>query len=482
MCRALLAALCASVLVAVLTSFPLMNFPFCAARSRLLACFACCVLLWPAAAGAQALPATPPALPAGPLTLNQCLGYALVNQPLVRQARLDEESNEADIRIARADWLPQIGITGTTQHYFGLPYTVFPDAVTGISTPRQLGVRNVTTLGLGGTQIIYNNDVRLASRGARYTRLAAGQNTAYTKIGTVSDVSKAFYDVLLSQRQLDVYQEDIARLQRNLKDARARYDAGVADKTDYLQAEISLNNSLAGRKQALEAVNAKTATLQQLMGVAAERPMQLQYDTLRLEQDAVVDTLEHLNPGNRIEYQQVLTQKSLQSLSIDYYRLGFLPSLSAFGNYNSVYQNNNFSDQFNQRFPNSYVGLQTALPIFTGFRRTQNLKRARIQDQRIDQDLLSVRNQVTTEYATALANYKGYYADYVLGKRNLELSKEVYKVVDLQYHEGVKAYIDLLIAQTTLRTSQLNYYSALFQVLGLKVELLRTQGTLPVNY
>jgi len=70
----------------------------------------------------------------------------------------------------------------------------------------------------------------------------------------------------------------------------------------------------------------------------------------------------------------------------------------------------------------------------------------------------------------------------VVGKRNLELSKEVYKVVDLQYREGVKAYLDLLIAQTTLRTSQLNYYSALFQVLGYKVELLRTLGTLPTSY
>ncbi len=456
-----------------------MNASIYAVRGRLLAVLVCA--LGPALASAQGLAAAP-APPTGPLTLGQCVGYALANQPLVRQARLDEESNEADIRIARAAWLPQIGLTGTAQHYFKLPYTVFPDATTGISTPRQLGVRNVTTVGLAGNQVLYNNEVHLATRGARYTRLAAGQNTANVKIGTVSDVSKAFYDVLLSQRQLEVFQEDIARLQRNLKDARARYDAGLADKTDYLQAEISLNNSRAGRKQAQEAVNAKTAALQQLMGVPAERPLALQYDTLRLEQEAVADTLERLDPANRVEYQQVLTQKSLQTLTIDYYRLGFLPSVAAFGNYNSVYQNNKFSDQYRQRFPNSYAGLQVELPIFTGFRRTQNLKKARVQDQRIDQDLLGTRNQITTEYAAALAGYKGYYSDYVVGKRNLELSKEVYKVVELQYHEGVKAYLDLLIAQTTLRTSQLNYYSALFQVLTSKVELLRTLGTLPTSY
>ncbi len=462
-----------------------MNILHCAARSRLRVLFAC-LLLGPGLALAQSqeqvLAATPPPPPAGPLTLPQVLGYALAYQPLVQQARLDERRNEADIHIALAAWLPQVGLTGTAQHYFGLPFTVFPDPTTGISTPRQLGVKNVTTLGASGTQVIYNNDVNLARRQARYTRLAAGQNTVYTKIGTVSDASKGFYDVLLSQRQLAVFDEDILRLSRNLKDARARYDAGIVDKTDYLQAEISLNNSLSGRKQAQEAVNAKTAYLQQLMGLSAESPIRLKYDTLQLEQEAVVDTLEHLNPANRIEFQQVLTQKSLQGLNIDYYRYGFLPSLSAFGNYNSVYQANTVSDQYTRRFPNSYTGLQVGLPLFTGFRRTQNLRRSHILDQRVDQDLLSTRNQVTTEYATALANYKGYYNDYVIGRRNLELSKEVYKVVDIQYREGIKAYLDLLIAQTTLRTSQLNYYSALFQVLTSKVELLRTLGTLPTTY
>ncbi len=340
----------------------------------------------------------------------------------------------------------------------------------------------MTTFGLAGTQVIYNNDVRLAARQAPLNRLAAGQNTIYNKITTVSDVSKAFYSVLLSQRQAKVYDEDIRRLSRNYQDARNRYDAGIVDKTDYLQAEISLNNSKASRKQSLEAVNANTAYLQQLMGLPAGRLVELKYDTLQLEQEAVVDTLAKLDPTNRIEYQQILTQKSLQGTTVDYYRLGFLPALSAFGNYNSVYQANTVSEQYQQRFPNSYAGMQIALPLFTGFRRTQNLRRARLQDQRVDEDLLNTRNQVTTEYAAALANYKGYYEAYVQSRLNLDLSRQVYTVVNLQYREGIKAYLDLLVAQTTLRTSQLNYYSALFQVLTSKVELLRAQGSLPTNY
>lgn len=55
-------------------------------------------------------------------------------------------------------------------------------------------------------------------------------------------------------------------------------------------------------------------------------------------------------------------------------------------------------------------------------------------------------------------------------------------MINLQYREGIRAYIDLIVAQTTLRTSQLNYYTALFQVLGSKVDLLRATGQLPTDY
>jgi outer membrane protein TolC len=437
-------------------------------------------LLLLAPAWVRAQPTAPPT-PNGQLSLDQCLQFALQNQPVLRQARIDEETNEANIRIGLAGWLPQINLNATGQHYFQLPYTVFPNA-DGVNVPRQIGLKNTSTFGLAGTQALYNNDVLLALRTARPSRQFYQQNTVGVRIDVVTDVSKAFYDVLLSQRQLDVLNEDIVRLQRSLKDAKARYDAGIVDKTDYKQAEILLNNSVASRKQAIEAIKAKSAYLKELMGLTGTQPLTLQYDTLQLMREAILDTTVALEPTNRIELQQLQTQKVLQEAQITYYRYGFLPSLSAFGNYNAVFQNNKFGDLYSQRFPNSYAGLQLSLPIFQGTRRLQNLRRVRLADQRIDQDILAARNRINTEFEQALSTYKSYYTDYLIGQRNMALSKEVYSVVDLQYREGIKTYLDVIVAQSTLRTAQLNYYSALFQVLSSKVDLLRAQGNLPTSF
>lgn len=422
----------------------------------------------------------PPAAPGGVLSLEQCLQVALQNQPTVRQARLDEEIAETNVRIGLASWLPQVGLNANAQHYFQLPYSVIP--IDGVNTPRQFGLRNQSTVGLAATQTLYNNDVRLALRSATPTRELARQNTTATRIDVVTGVSKAFYDVLLSQRQLDVLNEDILRLRRSLQDAKARYDAGIVDKIDYKQAEILLNNSLVARKQAIEAINAKSAYLKELMGLSAPQPLTLQYDTLRLMQDAVVDTAVALETNNRIEVQQLQTQKALQQAQISYYQYGWLPSVGAFGNYNTAFLSNELRTLYNQRLPNSYAGLQLSLPIFQGFRRQQNLRRVRLGDQRLDQDLLATRNGINTQFQQALSAYKGNYTDYLVGQQNLALSKEVYQVVQLQYREGIKTYLDVIVAQTTLRTAQLNYYQALFQVLSSKVDLLRAQGTLPTQY
>jgi outer membrane protein TolC len=455
------------------------------------------------------------------VTLNQSIQFALRNQPLLKQANIDEQINERDIKISLSNWLPQIGSTGQYQHYFQRPAqtatgtsggtgtttggtgtttggtgtttggtgtttggtgttTGGTGTNTGTTTTQQnLAIaRNVSTLGLQASQVIYNNDVLQASRASKYSRQYYKQNTESARIDVVTDVSKAFYDVLLSQRQLDIIKEDIVRLRRSLKDAYARYQAGVVDKTDYKQATIALNNSLASQKQIQESIKSKTALLKQIMGFNPNRNLVLTYDSARLQNEAVIDTNQMLNYTNRIEYRQLQTQKNLLNLSVSYYKWSFLPSLSAVGGYSLAYFNDSFSKVYNNGYPTSFAGLSLSLPIFQGGRRLQNLAKSRLQVERGDLDLINSRNAINTEYSQALANYKSSYFNWRTLSENVALAQDVYKVVDLQYREGIKTYLDVIVSQSDLRTAELNYYNALFELLSSKIDLQRALGTL----
>ncbi|TSD66510.1 TolC family protein [Inquilinus sp. KBS0705] len=428
---------------------------------------------------------TPADTSAAVVTLQQSIDFALKNQPGLKQAYIDEQINERDIRIGLSAWLPQVGSSGQYQHYFQRPAVVAGGTTTGTgtgTTPQNLAIaHNTSSLGVSASQVIYNNDVLLASRASKYSRQYYKQNSQSNRIDLVSEVSKAFYDVLLSQRQLDIIQEDIVRLRRSLKDAYSRYQAGVVDKTDYKQATIALNNSLASYKQTQEAIKSKSAYLKQVMGLNPNRSIVLSYDSARLQNDAVIDTNQALSYTNRIEYRLLETQKNIDNLNVSYYKWSFLPSLSAIGAYNMSYFNDSFSKLYNNNYPTSYAGLSLTLPIFQGGRRLQNLSKARLQVERTDIDLINSRNAINTEYTQALAGYKSNYTNWVLLKENVELAKDVYKVVNLQYREGIKTYLDVIVSQADLRTAELNYYNALFQLLSSKIDLQRALGILPVE-
>jgi len=412
------------------------------------------------------------------VTLKDCVAYALKNQPAVRQATIDEQINEKNIRIGLADWLPQISSPDVYQHYFkGYPAAAEADPAALASGAN---LSEYSALGLQLNQVIYDNDVIEAAKAAKYSRLYYKQNTISSQINVVSDVSKAFFDVLLSQKQLDILNEDVVRLQRSLKDAYSRYQAGVVDKTDYKQATISLNNSLSSRKQTAEAINSKLAYLKQIMGISGNRNLSLSYDSTRYETESSIDTLQALDVNNRIEYKLLATQKNLNNLNVSYYKWGFLPSLSAQGNYTWYYLSNSLSTLYNSSIPNAYAGLSLNIPIFTGTKRLQNLSKARLQVDRTDLDIENTENTINTEYIQALAAYKSNYTNWRLLKENVGLAKDVYKVVSLQYREGIKVYLDVIVAQSDLRTAELNYYNALFQLLSSKIDLEKALGTLNV--
>jgi len=416
--------------------------------------------------------------------LNTCLVYAMRHQPLVQQLKLNEEISRRDVGIALSDWLPQVELTGSYQSYVKQPVSLFPDLSDPEAPQREItmGVKNTSSIQLNADQVIFNSEVFLAGKSARYYRLRSRQATSQSKIQLVVQVSKAFYDVLLSTAQLDFLQEDYARQEKSMKDARSQYEAGVSDKIDYQRASISLNNIKSEIYGTREEIKAKYAYLKELMGYPASQPLNVSYDSVKMMKDAWIDTLNRVNYHNRIEYQLLLTGLKLQKSGVDYFKMGFLPELSAYANYNLVYQSDALVDLYRSDFPNSAVGLRLAFPIFQGTRRIQQLKRANLQYSEMALDTLNLKNRMNTEYAQAMASYKSNLKAFEASLENARMASEIYNTVRLQYNQGIKTYLEVIVSETDLRTSRINQLNALNRLLSSKVDVENALGIISVNY
>lgn len=405
-------------------------------------------------------------------TLQQCIDYALKHRPEVKQSQIDEQIGERDIASALSGWLPQVSANAAFNQNIKRQTMAFNGQVT------QIGTRYTSLAGVEATQQILNAGLIQASKTAKWYRLQYKQGTENTKIGTVVDVSKAFYDILTSREQLNITEENIARIAKQLKDSKAQYESGLVDKTDYKRAQISLSNSQADKKRITELLKYKYAYLKQMMGYPAQADLPLVFNNTNMEREASIDTTQQLNYQNRIEYKSLLTQKQLQQINTSYNKLQYLPSLAANINYNWNYLNNSFSNLYDTHYPSSVFGLTLSLPIFQGTYRTQQIKKSQLQEKRIDLDLINTKNNIYSQYESALASYKANLNDWKTAKENIELSKDVYNTIKLQYNEGVKTYLELMTAETDLRTSQVNYLNSLYSLLSSKLDLEQALGTI----
>jgi len=412
-------------------------------------------------------------------TLQQVIDYALNNRPGVKQSLIDEEIGERDIKSALSGWFPQISANANYNN--NLKQQVNALTTNGETNYITFGTKQTSGLTLQADQQFLNAGLIQASKASKYYRQQYKQSTENTKINTVVDVSKAYFDILTSGEQLNIINENIARLEKQLKDASAQYEQGLVDKTDFQRAQISLSNSKADKKRTEELLKYKYAYLKEIIGYGTDKDFSLNLKSDSMEQGILLDTNAKQAYENRIEYRLLQTQKQLQHLNTSYNKWSFLPSISGFINYSSNYLNNDFSKLYDKSFPSSVFGLKLSVPIFQGTKRIQELKKSQLQEKRIDLDLLNAKSSINTQYEQAMATYKANLNDWKTAKSNVDISRQVYNTIKLQYDEGIKTYLDLMTSETDLRTAQLNYLNSLYSLLSSKLDVQQALGTIIVN-
>lgn len=407
-------------------------------------------------------------------SLENVVDYAIKHHPSIRQSEIDEYTTSLQVKSKLADWYPQINAVYNYQRNVQLQ-----TLVTGLGTFRS-GTNNTSSPQIYATQNIFNRDVLLASRTAQNVRANAKETTTSRKIDLTVNVTKAYYDVLSTLEQIKLGEGDVTRLTQSMRTAQDQYNAGIVDKTDYKRATIALLNTQASLKSNRELLKYKLEYLKSLMGYPVSGNLNLVYDTLQMENEIQIDTTAQADYTDRIEYKLFQTQRKLQEANVRYNQWSYLPTVSAFGYYINYFYANDINDLYKQNYPNSYFGVSVNLPLFQGGKRSANIKQQKWVLKRLDLDITNFKNTFNSQQAQALAAYKANLVSYQSLKQNVELAKEVYDVILLQYKNGVKNYLDLITAENDLRNARINYFNALYAVLSSKMDVKKALGQ--INY
>ncbi|HZX59170.1 MAG TPA: TolC family protein [Mucilaginibacter sp.] len=438
------------------------------------------LLLFIASAG-YAQQAAPPANQTRNFSLQDCINYAYQHQDSVLNAALDVKSADYKVRETTGIGLPQISGSASFTDYVKIPTTLLPGQFfgqpAGTFVPVQFGVKYQSALGLSLTQLLFDGSYLVGLKASRTYKELSQRSYTRSKIDANVNVTKAYYQVLVSDEQVKLLDANINQLKQQVDQTVAENKQGVAEKIDVERLQVQYNNLVTRRENTIRllALNYQMLKFQMGMPVNAELVLTDKLESVQLADtpDATMDTTFY---HNRIEYSLLETSKKLNELDVANKKANFYPKLKLNGNYNSSYQNNTFGSLYSTNFPSSYFGLTLDVPIFSSGQRINQLRQSKIAVLKSQNDLDNAKNGFFLQANAAHINYLNSLKSLENQKENQQLAQDVLKVSKIKYQQGVGSSIEVTQAQTALESADNDYIQALYNAMISKVDLDKAYG------
>jgi len=420
------------------------------------------------------------------LSLEQCVAYALANQQAIREARFDILVADQDVRAVLGAAYPQLSASWDLNYFAEIPQTPVPatfsdpNAEPGDLTFVQFGTEYTSSAGLNLQQVIFDGTVFIGLRAARGFKELQRKNLMRTEVEAVSQVTKAYYTVLVNRARVQLLRNSQDQLKRQLDDTRILYENGFAEKLDVQRLEVQYNNLKTDITNAEAGAAISLDVLKFQMGLMPR----IQIDIVdNLDTDNTADLTENADlagdPTRRVEYQTFQQALELQELQRRADLSAYLPKLYATGSVQANNNRNDFGEIWSERwFPTVVFGVSLQWNIFDGFRAQAEGQKSKIEMARIESQRENFERSVDLEVAQYRTELESAVRELDNQQRNLELADEVYRVTQIKFKEGVGTNTEVLNAETERRTALNNYVDALLQAYLAKVNLEEALGVL----
>lgn len=424
-------------------------------------------------------------------SLQQAIEYALKNSPNQQNADLDLNSSIYKKNEIRASGLPQITSSVDFKDYLEIPTSLIPAAAFNPFAPAdaysavKFGVKYNATAGVSASQLLFSADYLFGLKAAQEFVSMSKINIQRNKSELTAQVSKAYYSVLINNERAKLLDANISRLEKSLNDLKAYNKQGLVELIDVERLEVANNNLINEKQKIKQLILLGENLLKFQMGYKINEQIVLT-DSLNIDQDLKQElNLSSIDLSKRSDFQLLKTQQSLLDLDVKRLQWGYLPTLAAYGTYqyNSQRATTNFfeTDKTNaskQWYPISLIGITMNLTIFDGLQRHNRIQQAKISSRKNINNLRNLELGAQLESSMAAITFNNALKSIENNQRNMELAKHIYDIAEKKYEQGVGSNLELINAQTSLRESEINYYSSVYDAIVARIDYQKATGTL----
>lgn len=422
-------------------------------------------------------------------SLQEAVEFALKNNPGFKSAELEVENAEYRRKEITGIGLPQINASFDAKKYLNIPITVIPASAfggpPGSYATVQFGVDYNATAGFEASQLIFSADYIFGLKAAKQYMNLSRMSVTNSKADLVSQVSKAYYNVVINKDRIKLLDANVARLKKIYEETKAISQQGFAETIDVERLEVAYNNMVTERDKVYKLIGLSETMLKFQMGYGLTDAIVLS-DSLNMRSGEFQELgTTRADFTQRPDFQLLQAQQALLDIDVKRLKWGYLPTVAAYGAHqystNRVEANIFEVDKSNpikQWYPATLVGITVKMNLFDGFQRHYKIQQSKIAATRNNYSLKTLERAAELETTVATISYNNAYATLQANKRNMELAQHVYDVAQKKYTSGVGSNIEVVTAETSLKEAQTNYYNAVFDLLVAKIDYQKATGTL----
>jgi outer membrane protein len=419
----------------------------------------------------------------GSFTLQQAIDYSLKNSPNYLNAEYDVQSADYRRKELLGVGLPQVTGSVDLKDYLEIPTSLIPGDFVGqpgIFIPVKFGTKYNATAGLSASQLVFSSDYIVGLKAAKELINLAKINVYRNKTELASSVSKAYYNVLVNTERVKLLDANMERLKKAFDDTKAFNQQGLVELIDVERLEVQYNNLVTEKEKTIRLIGLSVNLLKFQMGYKIGESITLS-DSLAVNAgDQPTLGGGKLDLSNRPDFQLLKLQDKLYKIDVKRQRLGYLPTLSAYGSYqyNAQRQKFDFFDQNQKWFKVVVIGGTLNFSLFDGLQRHNRIQQAKIALLKNDNQIKNLELAAELETKMAEISYENAFASLQTQKRNMELAQHVFDVAQKKYEQGVGSNLEVTTAQSSLKEAQTNYYNSVYDMLVAKIDYQKAVGTL----
>lgn len=415
------------------------------------------------------------------LALQEAVNLAIENNPEILASALEIESAKQQSVISRSLLLPSVSLGAQANHFFRLnPFFGFGEGNPDNSKIPygRFGGEDQFGIFISAVQPLYNPKAYPSLQHARLKEEGSRLSLGSTKVETQALVKHTYLQILVLEERIKLQRESIARNQRVLRDAKSLFIQGKGLRVDTLRAYTAVKNLEPNLLKLNSAVETSKLQLKALIGLDSLTSIQLT-DSLILPDPGSIpteDEVYHAGKNNHPAYRAIALQEELDKQEIKTASAARLPVVNVVGQYQLQSQTNNF-EYGNAYYPSSsFVGLQVAVPLFTGMS-----NQAKVRQARISKDQTALRT--TYAYEQLRASVHQVVSDNHESLARLQTAVDVqetaalsYNIIQYRYKRGIASRLELTDAELELSTAQSNYLEAVYDYLSARIALQKIMG------